>query len=120
MSAITNNIDEVFRRGFDLRCEGRYGEAKLLFETVLRQSPNHLGARHQLALIMNFEGEFDESVAALEALVALAPRNLEYLYDLAMSQMMIGLSDEACGNFRRILALDPSNDKASKQVIYCP
>jgi tetratricopeptide (TPR) repeat protein len=120
MSATTNNIGEMYQRGFDLRCEGRYAEAKTLLNGVLREAPTHLGAKHQLALIQGFEGDFDGSVNALAALVAIAPNNLDFLYDLAMSQMMIGLNDEACGNFRRMLTLEPKNEKASKQIIYCP
>ena len=120
MSATTNNIGEMYQRGFDLRCEGRYAEAKILLSGVLREDPTHLGARHQLALIQGFEGDFDGSVQALASLVEIAPNNLDFLYDLAMSQMMIGMNDEACGNLRRMLSIEPRNDKASKQIIYCP
>jgi cytochrome c-type biogenesis protein CcmH/NrfG len=120
MSATTNNIEQLYQRGFDLRCEGRYGEARMALQSVLAKDPAHLNAKHQLALIQGFEGDFDGSVASLTALSAAAPRNLDILFDLAMTQMMIGMMDEACGNFRAMLKIEPGNDKASKQVIYCP
>ena len=120
MSATMNEIETLYKRGFDLRCEGRYAEARSALAAVLSREPTHLGAKHQIALIQGFEGEFDESLAALAELARQAPRNVDVLYDLGMTQMMLGMSDEACDNFHKILAIDPSNEKASKQVIYCP
>lgn len=120
MSTIMNEIDTLYRQGFDLRCDGRYAEARIALTSVLSKDPKHSGAKHQIALIQGFEGDFDGSLAALQSLSNEAPRDLDVLYDLAMTQMMLGLNDEACANFRRILAIDPTNDKASKQVIYCP
>jgi Flp pilus assembly protein TadD len=115
-----NELDILYKRGFDLRCEGRYAEAKSVLTALLAKDPAHRGARHQIALIQGFEGDFDGSVEALSKLSAQAPRDLDILYDLAMTQMMIGMSDEACANFRKMLVVDPRNEKASKQLIYCP
>jgi len=115
-----NELEAIYQRGFQLRCEGRYGEAKLELNQVLAQDPGHIDARHQIALILGFEGDFDGSLLSLTNLSAQAPSNLEVLYDLAMTQIMLGMSDEACANFRKILAIDPGHKKAGQQVIYCP
>jgi Flp pilus assembly protein TadD len=120
MSTTMNELDILYKRGFDLRCDGRYAEAKAVLTTVLAKDPTHQGAKHQIALIQGFEGDFEGSVEALSKLSVQAPRNLDVLYDLAMTQMMIGMSNEACANFRKMLAVDPHNEKASKQLIYCP
>ena len=110
--------EALYTRGFEARCEGKYGEAKLYLEQVIKLAPGHFKAKHQLALILGFEGDFDGSVASLDALHKQVPRDLEVLYDLAMSQMMVGMMDEACGHFNKILAIDPTHDKANQQVAY--
>lgn len=115
-----DEVEEIYRRGFDLRCEGRYAEAKAELQRVLQRNPSHLNAKHQLGLIQGFEGDFDGSLATLMALSVQAPKNVDVIYDLAMTQMMLGMYDEACANFKRILAIDPTNDKAQKQIVYCP
>ena len=110
--------EQLYQRGFDLRCNGQYAEARQILGQVISLSPNHVDAAHQLALIKGFEGDFDGSLADLAAIAQRVPGNLNVRYDLAMTQMMLGMFEEACANFRQILAVDPNHD-AKKQVIYC-
>lgn len=113
------DIAATYQRGFDLRCEGRYSEAKRELQTVLASEPGHVLARWQIALIQGFEGDFDGSLAALSILCEANPTQVEIRYDLAMTQMMLGMNDEACANFREVLRLDATYDKAKKQLVYC-
>ncbi len=112
-------IDELFQTGFQARCDGRYGEARLYLQRVLQLDPGHTKAQHQLGLIQGFEGDFDGSLTTLSGLAAKYPSDLDILYDLAMTQMMLGMYDEACGNLRRILSIDPDHKKAIEQSAYC-
>ncbi len=111
--------EALYKQGFDLRSNGQYAEAREVLSRVLSKNPNHVGARHQIALIQGFEGDFDGSLAALEALSKQFPENLDVRYDLAMTQMMLGDYEPACANLKRILAVNPAHDKAAQQVIYC-
>lgn len=113
------DIESIYQKGFNLRCEGRYSEAGIVFQKVLAQDPGHINARHQQALIAGFLGDFDGSLESLDKLAAQVPNNLEVRYDLAMTQMMLGLQDEACANFKRILTVDPTHQKAKQQSVYC-
>jgi len=113
------SVQEVYDRGFSLRCEGRYGEAKLAFQQVLTQEPDHEKSKWQLALILGFEGDFDGSLEALKQLSTLNPTNVDVLNDLAMTYMMLGFQDEACVEFQRILRVDPSHENAQRQSKYC-
>ena len=113
------DIEALYKQGFDLRCSGQYPEARQVLSRVLATNPNHVGARHQIALIQGFEGDFDGSLAALDALSRQNPQDIDVRYDLAMTQMMLGMYEEACGNLKRILAVAPAHDKAAQQVIYC-
>jgi len=116
---MTMDIEETYQLGFQMRCDGRYAEAKQQFERVLRAKPNHVDSLHQMALIAGFEGDFDGSLASLTKLSAGAPGNLNIRYDLAMTQMMLGMYEEACGNLRHILSVDPNHEKANQQATYC-
>jgi tetratricopeptide (TPR) repeat protein len=119
MSLTMDELEQIYQRGFELRCEGRYGEARAQLQQILAKDPGHIRAKHQMGLIQGFEGDFDGSLETLQSLTLIAPRNVDILYDLAMTQMMLGLQDEACANFRQILAIEPSYDKAAKQLVYC-
>lgn len=113
------DIEAVYRRGFDLRCEGRYAEATIEFKKVLATDPRHCESRWQLALIQGFQGDFEGSLAMLQELSRDYPDNLHVRYDLAMTQMMLGMVDEACAEFREVLRRDPNHENAKKQLAYC-
>ncbi len=113
------SVQEAYDRGFSLRCEGRYGEAKMAFQQALAQEPGHVKSRWQLALIQCFEGDFDGSLDALKALADQNPGNLDVLNDLGMTYNMLGYQDEACAVFRRILEISPDHENALRQIKYC-
>ena len=113
------DLETAYKKGFDLRCEGRYAEAKAEFEKVLSVDPGHVASRHQLALVLNFEGDFDGSLAALSALAIEQPANLTVQYDLAMTEMMLGMYEDACARFRYILSVKPEHEDTKRQIIYC-
>jgi cytochrome c-type biogenesis protein CcmH/NrfG len=113
------DIEQTYQLGYQMRCDGRYGEAKQVFDRVLMTDPGHVDARHQLALISGFQGEFDASLEALAKLSKEVPGNLTVRYDLAMTQMMLGMYEEACANLKMILKVDPTHEKALQQIVYC-
>lgn len=113
------DIEALYQRAFELRCEGDYPGAKRLFEQVLMHDSGHVKSRHQMALIKGFLGDFDESLSELESLVREVPTNLDVRYDLAMTQMMLGNYEEACGNLKFILEREPTHSKALQQATYC-
>ena len=113
------NPEDLYNQAYQLRCSGQYAESKALLQRVLQAVPNHVNARHQMALILGFEGDFDGSVAQLDRLATQFPANLGVRYDLAMTQMMLGMQDEACANFNAILAVDPTHEDALRQSAYC-
>lgn len=113
------NIEDLYQKGFEQRCEGNYGDAKATLSRVLAVDPNHVNSRHQLALIVGFEGDFNGSLAALEALAKQFPQNLEVRYDFAMTMMMLGDYEGACSHLKFILSVNPNHEKAKQQAIYC-
>jgi len=117
--ATAMGIDELFQQGYQARCNGQYGEARLYLQRVLELDRDHVKALHQMGLIQGFEGDFDASLETLAGLSRRFPANLEVLYDLAMTQMMLGMDTEACENLRKILSVDPTHEKALQQSAYC-
>ena len=116
---MTTDIDQIYQQAFQLRCEGRYSEARVQLQKVLSAVPGHVDALHQIGLIQNFEGDFDGSLATLNNLCTLYPNNLGIRYDLAMTQMMLGMYEEACAQLRYILSVDPNHELAARQATYC-
>jgi Flp pilus assembly protein TadD len=113
------DINSEYERGFQLRCEGNYGDAKAVFQRILSMEPDHVKARMQFGLIQGFEGDFDGSLATLADLANKNPSNLDVRFELAMTQLMLGMFDEGCTNIRQILAVDPTHEKALQQAAYC-
>lgn len=112
------DIEEVYRRGFGLRCEGKYAEATAEFKRVLAADPKHCESRWQLGLIQGFQGDFDGSLAILLELSREFPDNLPVRYDLAMTMMMLGMADEARVELQEILRRDPNHENAKKQLAF--
>ena len=110
---------ELYDKGFELRCGGSYGEARDVLQRVLEQEADHADAKWQLGLIKGFEGDFESSVALLTQVVAGHPGHVSARYDLAMSLMMLGSEKEACGHFREVLRLNPEHEKAKQQIMFC-
>ena len=115
----TMDINSEYERGFQLRCEGNYGEAKAVFQSILTLNPDHVKARLQFGLIQGFEGDFDSSLDTLNALSATNPADLDVRFGLAMTQLMLGMFDEGCGNLKHILSIDPNHEEALRQSAYC-
>lgn len=113
------DIEALYQRAFELRCEGDYPGAQRLFQQILTSDAHHIKSRHQVALIKGFLGDFEESLSELEGLVREVPANLDVRYDLAMTQMMLGNYEDACGNLKYILERDPTHSKAIQQATYC-
>ncbi len=117
------DIGSAYQRGFELRCEGRYPEARNELQKVLAADPNNCNALWQIGLIQGFEGDFDGSFATLKRVAGMCPAHLFARYDLAMTMMMLGMFDEACAEFRAIIQTDPTHEaagNAQKQLAYCP
>ena len=89
------NAQELYDKGFELRCGGAYREARTILQQVLQIEPEHADARWQLGLIEGFEGDFDGSIATLTKLVEEFPDHTSARYDLAMTLMMLGMDEEA-------------------------
>lgn len=113
------SVQEAYERGYQLRCEGRYAEARSALQEVLATEPNHPDATWQIGLVQGFEGDFEGSIETLRNLVKAHPNHVNGRFDLAMTLMMMGYSEEACVEFHEVLRLEPTHQKAQQQLVYC-
>ena len=51
------DTESIYQRGFELRCNGQYPEARTEFLRALEIDPSHADSRRQLGLIQGFEGD---------------------------------------------------------------
>ena len=50
------SVEELYEKGFALRCDGRYDEARGIFMQVLGMDPSHANSKWQIGLIQCFVG----------------------------------------------------------------
>ncbi len=114
--------DTTLKQAQQLRVNGRYDEAIVLFEQILSDAPDCAAAWWGLAhCTFNHVGDFDAAREQFEKAVALDPTNLRYQLDLAMYFTMLGMFEEAKPIFERIVSADPTSKEAQearKQLSY--
>jgi tetratricopeptide (TPR) repeat protein len=74
----------TFEQGLRLEREGKYEEAKSVYEEVLAKNNSRAEAHHQLGLLyLRRMSKIDQAIQHLERAVALEERNAEYHFALA-------------------------------------
>jgi tetratricopeptide (TPR) repeat protein len=110
--APSRSIDQLMRRGVALQRSMRFGEAALMYRTVLEREPIHPRALLLLGVCRSEEGYQDEAIS-------LVSRSLEIDGDqpagLAVSGDILrelGRYEEALASFDRVIALNPTYAEA--------
>ncbi len=109
-------------RGVSLMGQYQYGEAAKAFEQVLKQAPNLLEARINLAIaLFNRNGQEDLAAAerALTEVLAKEPGNLRALYFQAIVLQHVGKADEAIPNLKAVLKQRPNDGAAWYLLALC-
>ena len=74
---------------------GKFNEALVHIETLLRNYPLHEGARGMKAMLFTHTGRHREAYETLQEAVALFPHNSAHRYDLGRAAAKLGMWDEA-------------------------
>src|ERR1700742_2209619 len=95
-----------------LHRQGRAREAKALYERILTQNPDDLGALLGLGTLAARAGQLQIANSLLERADMLAPRApaVQFPRDNLFSRM--GLTDQALGAYDRAVALNPDHAPA--------
>ncbi len=105
-------IDSLLRQASQLQQAGHLGEARDIYDEVLRHDPEQPDALHLLGVISARTGDPGRAVALIERAVALRPQNPAYLFNLANSYKAWGKPPQAMTAYRRALTLKPDFAKA--------
>jgi tetratricopeptide (TPR) repeat protein len=110
-SAPGTSLDEQVERGRALMLQGRFGEARSVLESVLRDDPANAEARRWLARIALREGRIADGIEALELALSLAPRS-ELWLELGEAYELADRHADAERVYREVLSLDEHNVEA--------
>lgn len=113
--ALSQSLDD----GVAFFNKGRFGEAKSIFETLLKQDDKNAEAHYRLAMVLltrQYRNE-DDAVDHMEQAVEIDPSNAQYQYGLGSAYGMkaqnsgvikqVFLAPKVKGAFERAVALDP-------------
>ncbi|MHC1769523.1 MAG: tetratricopeptide repeat protein [Verrucomicrobiia bacterium] len=102
-------------RGVSLMGQYQYSEAAKAFEQVVKQAPNLLEARINLAIaLFNRNGQEDLAAAekVLKEVLAKEPGNIRALYFQAIVLQHVGKAEEAIPNLQAVLKQRPDDGAA--------
>jgi cellulose synthase operon protein C len=85
---------------------GEKKAARDIYEQILKQDPNIVGARRQLVAIMLEAGDFDSARSAITAGIAVSPRNYQLYQDLVMIDLKATGVDAALATADRLINQD--------------
>lgn len=105
-------VEELNRRGVELRKAGRAEEAITFFDRVLEIDPANLAAYHNRGVALRTLGRYGEALANFERVLQSDPENRVALFNKAYALCRMGRLEEGVAAFDRLLALDPSNAAA--------
>ncbi len=85
---------------------GEKKAARDIYEQILKDDPNIVGARRQLVALMVEAGDFDSARNVITAGIAVSPRNFQLYQDLVMIDLKASGVDAAQATADRLIAQD--------------
>lgn len=108
---MTEQISHLLREGNQLLRAGSFHEAEALYREVLKASPSHAMALHQLGVIAHAEGRSNEAVELLERAAAAAPENELFQNNLGVVLEETGKHEAAATAYAAALAIAPQRGR---------
>lgn len=102
MHGIAQSLEEAIRH----HQAGRLAEAEVIYQHVLRLTPDNPDALHLLGLIRRREGRFTLAIELISRAVELCPGNSGFYNNLGLSYLDQGTPDRAEASFRTALSLN--------------
>ncbi len=114
-------MNQLLEEADELRRNGRYDEARSLYERVLAEQSELAMAWWGLAHTVMNQGEFELAVEHFERAIELEPDNQRILYDFGMMYTMLGEYEAAAPLFNRVVEIAPDSKEgtqAQQQLSY--
>ena len=106
----------TIQQSFDLALKhhqaGRLPDAQRLYQQILTQQPEHVGALHYLGVLEHQQGRNDAAVDLIRKAIALSPNLPEPHNNLGLALNEISQVDQAIDAYQQALALRPNYPNA--------
>lgn len=102
---------ELLTKGVALQQEGRFAEARSLYQQVLEIVPDHPDAYHLLGVIEISNENYPAAISLIEKALRASPNSSVFLGNLGVALRHEGRIDEAIQAYKKALQISPgSND----------
>ena len=102
-------IEELNRKGIELRQKGKLVDALECFNRVLALDPGNVAALHNRGVALRAEGRFEEALASFERVIEREGNNPLVWFNKGFVLSKLQRHEEAIKAFDRVLALDPGH-----------
>lgn len=103
------DIPALLGEALERHQQGELGQAEMLYQKVLSNSPEDFTATHQLGVIRNQTGRFEEAARLLHQALSLHPRSALAHFNLGIALWGLDRLDEALSHYQYSLVIKPNN-----------
>ncbi|MGE0083705.1 MAG: tetratricopeptide repeat protein [Desulfococcaceae bacterium] len=108
----SSDTRQELAKAFSHHQAGRYSEAKQLYESILKYSPDHSDALHLMGLVHHQQGSNETGAEFIRKAISHQPANVFYHMNLASVLQAADKADEALSCYRKVTELQPDNADA--------
>ncbi|MBC5768539.1 tetratricopeptide repeat protein [Ramlibacter albus] len=102
----------TFERALALHREGRFDEARALYEAILQEQPRHFDALNLLGTIALQRGDYTGAIALITQALEVQPRLPGAYNNRGVALKELGRLHEALRDYDKAIELDPANAQA--------
>ena len=110
------NVDESFKIAVDLHTKGKIGDAKNIYENILKVKPDHLLALGNLGIVFSQLKQFEKAVGLFNKVVALNPKYPEGYNNLGNALYELSEYDKSLNSYKKAIQLDPNFSDAFNNI----
>jgi len=114
--AAQQDLDREFQAAVVLYEGGKYPEAAVALEKLLRQAPGSIEVQELLGIVYASESQFEKANAHLEAAVRLDPTSATARTNLGTNLVRLGKTELAEQQFQKAIALAPEDYEANHNL----
>ena len=114
-------MTQMLQEADELRRNGKYEQARELYEQVVADQPGEPMGWWGLAHVVMNQGHFELAAKHFQRAAKLSPNHQRIIYDWAMLHTMLGKYDAARPLFEKVVEIEPSSKEgteAQKQLTY--
>lgn len=110
--AAQQDLDREFQGAVALYEAGKYAEAAVQLEELVKQAPGSFEVQELLAIVYASQSQFEKANAHFETAVHLQPASAAARTNLGTNLVRLGKTELAGQQFRKAIALDPEDYEA--------